>query len=604
MLSPTQMKVSTPELLWQGGGAENGKPDPVFSVDLLDDLLLTAGVDENIPPKGSVRLWKLGETDSALKFLVDLNDHQSTVNVVRFSPCGKMIAAASDRQIIVYTLSDPENETSSMTWHDLAEDPEKGAASLKRLWLRPCLQEIYDLEWSPDSLYVVAGSIDSKGEILRVLGRGNIMLRGHSSYIQGVAWDPLNEMVVTQSADRSCRVNKLKHKYKSNQMAKLSSKGHHSIRSSTPYGCAISAVADNATPAFTSSLVPQSEELTSKLSSNQTSHLYADSSIPCFFRRPSFSPDGSLLITPAGIHRPTESSAPSFCTHIYLRDHLNSPIVSLVGLEEPSVAVRCCPLLFETKNTAEGKLFNGAYRMIFAVVTASSALIYDTEHQYPLARIGGCHLAAINDAAWSGDGRTLVFCSSDGYLTFVRFAEGALGTALRSDQVPIEVKRTFPYVYHFDHVDSSPRKTSGGVKPPSPVSAVSADPVLRGEALTNSETADVISTTTVRAKNSSPDGDGAAVTGTSATVSSAEDKKKQKKRRIAPVTIAPLGDSGKNSGQSLPSSEWKPESSSPPSTAMSQSPKRPEEHAEAGPPTESVPKKAKKRIAPTLLNAL
>jgi hypothetical protein len=105
---------------------------------------------------------------------------------------------------------------------------------VERIWLRPCLQEIYDLEWSPDSVYVIAGSIDSKvpshlcfalymfsashfsrsetslvsqGEILRAKGRDALALRGHSSYVQGVAWDPMNKMVVTQSADRSCRVH-------------------------------------------------------------------------------------------------------------------------------------------------------------------------------------------------------------------------------------------------------------------------------------------------------------------------------------------------------------------------------------------------------------
>ena len=36
------------------------------------------------------------------EFLVDLNDHNSVVNCVRFSPCGKMLATSSDRQIIIY----------------------------------------------------------------------------------------------------------------------------------------------------------------------------------------------------------------------------------------------------------------------------------------------------------------------------------------------------------------------------------------------------------------------------------------------------------------------------------------------------------------------
>jgi hypothetical protein len=33
---------------------------------------------------------------------------------------------------------------------------------VERIWLRPGLAEIYDIEWSPDSLFLIAGSIDSK----------------------------------------------------------------------------------------------------------------------------------------------------------------------------------------------------------------------------------------------------------------------------------------------------------------------------------------------------------------------------------------------------------------------------------------------------------
>jgi len=59
--------VSTPELLWHGGGNENGKPDPVYSVDFhpyslegngleAGNILCTSGIDASIPPKGSVRV--------------------------------------------------------------------------------------------------------------------------------------------------------------------------------------------------------------------------------------------------------------------------------------------------------------------------------------------------------------------------------------------------------------------------------------------------------------------------------------------------------------------------------------------------------------------
>ena len=38
----------------------------------------------------------MGDCDEDLKFLVDLSDHQSVVNAVRFSPCGRMIAWYQD----------------------------------------------------------------------------------------------------------------------------------------------------------------------------------------------------------------------------------------------------------------------------------------------------------------------------------------------------------------------------------------------------------------------------------------------------------------------------------------------------------------------------
>ena len=67
-------------------------------------------------------------------------------------------------------------------------------------------------------------------------------------------------------------------------------------------------------------------------------------------------------------------------------------------------------------------------RYLFAVATVECIYIYDTQHPRPVAKLAGQHLAAINDLAWSPDGRMLTACSSDGYLTFARFADGVLGT--------------------------------------------------------------------------------------------------------------------------------------------------------------------------------
>ena len=82
-------------------------------------------------------------------------------------------------------------------------------STCKKIFLRPSLDEIYDVQWSPDSSFVIAGAINSKAEIVRVLTKEkeSLILSGHTGYVQGVAWDPLDEMVVTQSADRTCKTH-------------------------------------------------------------------------------------------------------------------------------------------------------------------------------------------------------------------------------------------------------------------------------------------------------------------------------------------------------------------------------------------------------------
>lgn len=93
------------------------------------------------------------------------------------------------------------------------------------------------------------------------------------------------------------------------------------------------------------------------------------------------------------------------------------------------------------------------------MVTISTIFVYDTQHPHPLARISGCHLATINDATWSPDGNMLVVCSSDGYLSFVRFPAGSLGEPLPITEVPEVVKRSLPCLYDYFPAQSSQEPT-------------------------------------------------------------------------------------------------------------------------------------------------
>lgn len=245
---------------------------------------------------------------------------------------------------------------------------------------------------------------------------------------------------------------------------KLAPRGHIQLRMHTGYFTDSRPVEGNSSsPAD----VEQQQQLQAVVAKGI--NLFADANVPCFFRRLSFSPDGNLLLIPTGIHRlpnagkglssssaasntSPSSSSKSFCTHVFLRDNLTVPCVSYAGLEEPSVAVRCCPRLFKmidhgSNNSSAPPLFAGNYRIVFAVVTINSLLIYDTQHPHPLFKLSGTHYAAINDAAWSGDANMLCVCSSDGYLTFIRFQPGALGELLEDDAVPPAVKNSFSCLY-------------------------------------------------------------------------------------------------------------------------------------------------------------
>ncbi|ODV63718.1 Cac2p [Ascoidea rubescens DSM 1968] len=487
--------------------------------------LATAGGDNN------VRIWSLTYSNdfkqiTSIEYRCTLSKHTQAVNVVRFDPKGQILATAGDDgALLIWTLSD--KIIKEFGSNDIDQDDQKESWILRHS-LRSSTSEIYDIAWSPNSQYLLTGSMDNISKIYNVVtGQCVKQIAEHNHYIQGVAWDPKNEFIATQSADRS---------YLKPQIPQSPKKdSNHGSRTITPIPSPSLSTASLVSPSVsftsisTSMNPPLSKRRLSASSTGSTSSfstatrsasptpsaapplpairkmdlrdfrnnysynynfnfnftlrnslLYYSETLQSFFRRLTFSIDGSLLLTPSGIFKTfvstdnIDSNAYSFpiltsdnnndnnhldtsptkqqevitnTVYIYTRAGLNHPPVAhLPGLKKPAIAISFNPYYFKLRNnfilsnitpkknkTTSHSLFKLPYRMIFAVSTQDSIIIYDTQSLEPLALVANLHYSTFTDLTWSSDGLTLIVSSTDGFCSSVIFEESFLGERYSED---------------------------------------------------------------------------------------------------------------------------------------------------------------------------
>ncbi|KAF3787909.1 Chromatin assembly factor 1 subunit [Nymphaea thermarum] len=318
-------------------------------------------------------------------------------------------------------------------------------------------KDVLDLEWSADGAYLVSGSVDNSC-IIWDMNKGSVhqILDAHLHYVQGVAWDPLGRFIASISSDRTCRIlvnrpQKAKGQEKMNYVCQ-----HVLTKSESP-------IQDNA------------KDDTKPLSHKY--HLFHDETLPSFFRRPAWSPDGSFLVAPAGIFKFSDGSTTCNTAYILSRKDLSRqdqcfiidlhrlisfhvmPALQLPGASKPIVAVRFCPITFSLRGCNPTPLFKLPYRIVFAVATLNSLYLYDTESAVPIAILAGLHYAAITDIAWSPDAKFLALSSQDGYCTVLEFENDELGS-------PISISETRKAVGDLKLTEVEEKTPTKEVRPP------------------------------------------------------------------------------------------------------------------------------------------
>ncbi|OIR58023.1 MAG: chromatin assembly factor 1 subunit B [Amphiamblys sp. WSBS2006] len=348
----------------------------IYSVDfdpIEKNRIVTCGGDKTI------RLWSIEEQAgcelkprAVVHYLDTLECHGSAVNCVRFSPCGCFLASAGDQGMAVVweEIQKPGEQRPAVSWRP------------KKTIYVANLADIYDLAWSPDSKHILVGLLDNTAQIWDPFRRELVAcLSEPSHFVNGVAWDPLDQFVATLGTDRALRVYQRR------------ARGSRAFYLASTF----------------SKRKPAGE--------TQLKLGYRGESVRSFFRRISFSPDGSMLVSVCGVVASSDEGRNSVFLHTR-RLLLKEPELFIGELPKPALCVRFSPVLYKAGD-GEDRLFTLPYMMVFAIATEDSVYVYTTDQKAPVCLVSGLHYTSLTDLAWSGDGRTLLATSTDGFVSCV-----------------------------------------------------------------------------------------------------------------------------------------------------------------------------------------
>ena len=263
--------------------------------------------------------------------------------------------------------------------------------------LRGHVGDVMDLCWARDSSHFASCSVDGTCILWTAVGGkfGKVQtFDGHKKMVQGVSIDPLTKYIVTMSSDSTVRGYKNR-KLKSNLQFfhKFSLKsreeelvGGNEAQPENPAEDVVmaeeSAVKDSM--GVDEIKEEQADEEDNTHHQKKSSHrmFLDDVEYLSFFRRLSWSPDGSFFLTPASVFQDlssldttnggTGTIKTQYAIYGFIKSDLTQPAFMLPGIKSYATCIRFAPNLYKLKGNSTPErpaLLDLPYRMIFAVGT-------------------------------------------------------------------------------------------------------------------------------------------------------------------------------------------------------------------------------------------
>ncbi|SNX86549.1 related to histone transcription regulator HIP1 [Melanopsichium pennsylvanicum] len=365
------MSIILPDWVAHHNEDKKGKLHTIFSVAVHPDSsrLATAGLDTKI------RIWStasiLNPTDekdpNSHRLLSTLSRHTGSVLVVRWANSGRFLASGSDDTVALIWDLDPSgmgggsfgsSEVNIESWR-----PYRRLAGHE--------SDVVDLAWAGDDEFIATVGLDSKVFIWS--GANFERLRtidGHQGFVKGVVFDPLGQYLATASDDKTVKVWR-----------------------------------------------------TSDWSLEQSvTEPFLTSPSTAFFRRPSWSPDGSLLLCANAM------SGPVFVASVSKRTNWGSDIY-FVGHENAVVVTAFSPKIFVGFD-------GGTHSCVVALGSLDQSVsIWVTGLEAPVLVARDVFERQVMDLSWSADGYTLYACSSDGTVAVFHLNPELISDALSNERL-------------------------------------------------------------------------------------------------------------------------------------------------------------------------